>query len=200
MAFLLHDWEFGTVEHILPHEPFAYASKKGQDPDAPPWHVAMQSPEVEQWTEAALNEVKELQTRGTWSEMHKKDLPAHANVLPGTWALKVKRFPDGRFRKFKARYCVRGDKQLEGVDYFQTYAPVVSWITVRMLLILTVFCNLSTVQVDYSNAFTQGMLNEELYLKLPPGCTGKFGDDTKHARPEDIIPACPLRFEAATPP
>ena len=58
------------------------------------------------------------------------------NVLPGTWAFKRKRFPDGRLRKCKARFCVHGDKQVEGVDYFEMYAPVVQWKTVQLMLIL----------------------------------------------------------------
>ena len=179
MAFLLHDWDTGCVDGILPQEYFSYAAKnKKIDPDAPPWHIAMKSEQVDDWIQAAEGELSELSTKGTWTEMHKKDLPPGANVLPGTWALKVKRFPDGRFRKFKARYCVRGDKQLEGIDYHQTYAPVVSWLSVRMLLITSVFANLSTVQVDYSNAFAQGMLTELIYLKLPAGCTGTYGEDT----------------------
>jgi hypothetical protein len=44
------------------------------------------------------------------------------NILPSTWAFKKKRHPNGRARKFKARFCCRGDRQLEGVDYFETYA------------------------------------------------------------------------------
>jgi hypothetical protein len=138
----------------------------------------MRSEQIEEWIRACTSEVSELSVRGTWTEMHKKDLSPDANVLPGTWAFKVKCFPDGQFRKFNAHYCVRGDMQIEGVDYFQTYAPVVSWISVRMLLILTVFSNLATIQVDYSNAFAQGMLAEQIYLRLPQGCTGKYGDDT----------------------
>ena len=133
---------------------------------------------MDDWIKAAEGELSELTAKGTWTEVHKKDLPPGANVLPGTWALKIKRYPDGSFRKFKARYCVRGDKQLEGIDYFQTYAPVVSWLSVRMLLILTIFADLSTVQVDYSNAFAQGILNEVIYLKLPASCTGKFSENT----------------------
>ena len=43
---------------------------------------------------------------------------------------------------------------------------------------MTEFAHLATVQVDYSNAFAQGMLSEEIYLRLPQGCTGKYGDDT----------------------
>jgi hypothetical protein len=47
------------------------------------------------------------------------------NVLRSTWAFKIKRYPDGRVKKFKARFCARGDMQKEGIDYFETWAPVV---------------------------------------------------------------------------
>jgi hypothetical protein len=57
------------------------------------------------------------------------------NVLKGTWVFKLKRLPDGSPSRFKARYCARGDLQQEGVDFFDTYAPVVQWSTIRMLLI-----------------------------------------------------------------
>jgi hypothetical protein len=72
-------------------------------------------------------EVKELEAQNTWNIVSR---PAKANVLPGTWAFKRKRYPDGHIRKYKARFCVCGDKQLPGIDYFDTYAPVVSWSTI----------------------------------------------------------------------
>jgi hypothetical protein len=75
------------------------------------------------------------------------------NVIPGTWAFKVKRFPSGLIRKLKARFCARGDRQIEGIDFFETYAPVVSWTTIRLLMILTVQLGLATRQVDYTAAF-----------------------------------------------
>ena len=69
--------------------------------------------------------------------MKRSDIPAGANIIPSTWALKIKRFPDGRLRKFKGRFCARGDKQVEGVDCFEKYAPTVSWTTVKILLCLS---------------------------------------------------------------
>ena len=48
------------------------------------------------------------------------------NVIDSIRAIKLKRFPDGKAKKFKARFCVRGDQQLEGIDFFEMYAPVVS--------------------------------------------------------------------------
>ena len=97
------------------------------------------------------------------------DRESGMNVLPSTWAFKCKRFPDGSVRKLKARFCVRGDKQKEGIDYFETYAPVVSWQTIRLLLILSIKLGLKTKQVDYTAAFVQSKIKEEVYVELPRG-------------------------------
>ena len=67
-------------------------------------------------------------------------------VFPSTWTFKIKRYPDGLIKKFKARFCVRGDQQVHGVDFFETYAPVVQWTTIRLMLILEVLLNLKSKQ------------------------------------------------------
>ena len=85
------------------------------------------------------------------------------NVLPGTWAFKIKRFPDGLIRKLKARFCVRGDKQIYGTDFFDTYAAVVKWETVRLMLVLSAQLSLATKQVDFTVAFVHADID------LPPG-------------------------------
>ena len=72
------------------------------------------------------------------------DRSGGANILESTWAFKEKRYPDGSLKKLKARCCVRGNQQVDGVDVFETYAPVVTWITVRLLLILSMLLNLQT--------------------------------------------------------
>ena len=75
-------------------------------------------------------EIMQLLKQKTWERMNRSDVPKDQDgnprrILKGTWALKLKRLPDGTPSKYKARYCVRGDLQTEGVDYFETYAPVV---------------------------------------------------------------------------
>jgi hypothetical protein len=77
------------------------------------------------------------------------------NVLSSTWDLRCKRFPDGLIRKLKARLCARGDKQLEGIAFFETFVPVCNWQTVRIMLLVSLFCDFSTLQVDYTASFTQ---------------------------------------------
>ena len=58
------------------------------------------------------------------------------HVLPGTWAFKVKRFPDELVKKFKAQFCVRGDRQKYGINFWETWSPVVHWSTIRTIMIL----------------------------------------------------------------
>jgi hypothetical protein len=62
---------------------------------------------------------------------------------------------------------VRGDLQKEGVDYFETYAPLVQWSTVRMLLTLVIREVWATRQVDYTNAFAQSELQDEVFVEPP---------------------------------
>ncbi len=57
------------------------------------------------------------------------------NVINSSWAFKLKWFPNGMVKKFKAWFCTRGDQQLEGIDFFETYTPVVQWTTVQLMLI-----------------------------------------------------------------
>lgn len=65
--------------------------------------------------------------------------------------------------------------QTAGIDYFDTYAPVVQWSTIRLVLTLVLKHGWSTRQVDYTNAFAQADLPEEVYIEEPRGFTGRDG-------------------------
>ena len=93
------------------------------------------------------------------------------NVIQSIWAFKLKRFPDGLIKKFKARFCARGDQQLEGIDFFETYAPVVQWTSVQMMLILEILMKLKSKQGDVTAAFLHAELGpeEKVYVEMPPG-------------------------------
>jgi hypothetical protein len=162
----LHPWAIAN--------PIAFAVRKTSDPDNPTLKEAMLSKDAAEFTEAMGIEIAALEKNKTWTPMLRSSLPNGTNVLPGTWALKIKRFPDGRVRKYKGRYCVRGDKQIKGVDYNETYAPVVAWTTVRMMMVMAATLNLKTTQIDFSNAFVQADLQESVYIELPTG----FGSPT----------------------
>ena len=84
--------------------------------------------------------------------------------------INLKWYLDARLRKHKARFFVRGYQQDHGIDYFDSFAPVVSWNTVRLLLVLTAALGLKTKQVDYTLAFVQAKLDPNdppIYVKMP---------------------------------
>ena len=114
---------------------------------------------------AAHEEISSLEKKGSWVVVKRSSVKS--NILPSTWALKQKRYPDRRIRKYKARFCVRGDPQQYGLDYEETYALVVQWSTVKMMLTLTMKLGLRTKQVGYSNAFVQANIDGDVYCDLP---------------------------------
>ena len=132
--------------HLRPKTDLAEAlaaKKKTGDPDQPMYHEAMVSDQADEWRRAMDEEIINLVKRKTWELVPRSE--AKSPIIPGTWAFKCKRKPDGSFRKFKARFCVRGDvqKTKSGVD-LDTYSPVVQWSTVRLMLFMSGKMNLVT--------------------------------------------------------
>ena len=144
------------------------------DPDLPGLKEALAGPHRHEFIDAIKQEIEEVEKLGTWNVVKRSKVPEGANILQCTWVLRIKRYLDGRLRKFKARICARGDQQVEGIDYDESFAPVVSWGTVRLFLCLSAKMGWATRQVDFSNAFVQAYLTEEVYMRFPP----LFGDPT----------------------
>ena len=154
---LQHDFDAftGLQEDFTP---LALAAKSN-DPDTLDWFEAMNSPEREGFLEAARAELQTLEEMDVWEVVPKA---SWMNVLPSTWAFRRKRLPSGEVKKLKGRFCARGDRQLKDVDFFETFAPVVSWNTVRLLLTLQAQLGLANSQVDFTAAFVHADID------LPP--------------------------------
>ncbi|CAI7807969.1 unnamed protein product, partial [Closterium sp. NIES-54] len=105
------------------------------------------------------------------------ELPG-ANIVSGMWIFRVKR-PSGSPPVFKARYVARGFSQRQGVDYFQTFSPTPKMTTLRVLLHVAAQRDYELHSLDFSTAFLQGSLHEEIWLRRPPGFTGSFPPGTQ---------------------
>ncbi|CAI7840052.1 unnamed protein product [Closterium sp. NIES-54] len=106
--------------------------------------------------------------------------PPGANIVNGIWIFKVKR-PPGSPPVFKARYVVQGFSQRQGVDYFQTFSPTPKMTTLRVLLHVAAQHDYELHSLDFSTAFLQGSLHEEIWLRRPPGFTGFFPSGTQRS-------------------
>ena len=158
---------FGAVKYPEFSSPSAFAAKARADPDTLMYHEAMASTDAAAFREAMAKEINTLAGIPTWIIVPRSQVKEGAKIVPSTWTFKRKRYPDGRIRKYKARFCVRGD--LQGPSDESTYAPVVQWATVRMILVLSLVFDLEMRQVDFTNAFAQADIKTDVYLDLPKG-------------------------------
>ncbi|CAI7761905.1 unnamed protein product [Closterium sp. NIES-54] len=101
----------------------------------------------------------------------------------------VKR-PPGSPPAFKARYVARGFKQRQGVDYFQTFSPTPKMTTLRVLLHVAAQRDYELHSFDFSTAFLQGSLHEEIWLRRPPGFTGTFPAGTQWSLQRPVYGLC----------
>ncbi|CAM8956843.1 unnamed protein product [Rhodiola kirilowii] len=112
------------------------------------------------------SELKALEDNDTWEIT---ELPHGKNSVGCKWVFKIKRKSDGTIERYKARLVAKGFTQLEGLDYHETFAPVVKMNTVRTLIAVAASKGWPLYQLDVNNAFLHGSLDEEVYMNLPPG-------------------------------
>ncbi|CAI7875302.1 unnamed protein product [Closterium sp. NIES-54] len=130
-----------------------------------------------QWQIAMDAEMGSWKSTGTYVD---EVPPSGANIVDGMWIFIVKRRP-GSPPAFKARYFARGFSQRQGVDFFQTFFPTPKMTTLRVLLHVAAQRDYELHSLDFSIAFLQGSLHEEIWLRRPPGFTGSFLEGAKRS-------------------
>eukprot|EP00957_Ditylum_brightwellii_P201493 15325924-Ditylum_brightwellii.AAC.1 len=126
--------------------------------DTPNYWQVMHHPDAYLFEKAMKDEIKALVDLDAWEVIDECDVPDTPEgirriVINSTWAFNVKRFPNGSIKKYKAHLCMRGDQQIKDVDHFETFSPVVSWSTVRMVM---------TLAADFPKG-------KEVYMAFPCG-------------------------------
>ncbi|CAL9022062.1 unnamed protein product, partial [Prunus brigantina] len=118
------------------------------------------------WQQAMTEEIQALDQQGTWTLVPP---PPNTNVMGCKWIFKIKKNADGTISRYKARLVAEGFSQEYGLDYEETFSPVVRHTTVRLILGLAVNFQWELRQLDVKNAFLHGELQEEVFMKQPQG-------------------------------
>jgi len=92
------------------------------------------------------------------------DLPSGRRSIGNKWVFKIKHKADRSIEHYKARLVAKGYTQEEGIDYEDTFLPVVRITSVRFILAIVAHMDLKLYQMDIRTAFLNGELNEEIYM------------------------------------
>lgn len=140
---------------------FVLESDEPQD-----YEDAIHSKYKDLWQTAMNDEMCSLNKNKTWQLV---DPPKHRKIISNRWVFRIKKLPDGKTDRYKARLVVRGFTQRYGVDYTETFSPVVKFSSVRSILAVAASENLILKQFDVKTAFLYGLLNEDIYMEQPIG-------------------------------
>lgn len=119
-----------------------------------------------EWVQAMNAEIASIEKNNTW---HLVELPRNRRPIGLKWVFKVKRDPEGKILKHKARIVAKGYVQKHGVDYDEVFAPVARIETVRVILALAGTNGWKVHHLDVKSAFLNGKLEEEVYVTQPEG-------------------------------
>ena len=112
------------------------------------------------------DEYAALARNRTWSLVPR---PSNRPIIGCRWIYKTKLSPTGHVDRFKARLVAKGFHQEGGIDYLDTFSPVIKVTTIRLLLSIAVSKNWQIRKLDISNAFLHGDLTELIYMEQPQG-------------------------------
>ena len=139
-------------------------------PDPTNYEEAMASPDNNMWKKAMDEEIKSLNENNTWilvdvPESERKSV----HVIGCKWIYKKKLTSTGEVERYKARLVAKGYSQQHGVDYHDTFAPVMKYKSMRIMLFIANRLGYELEQLDVVTAFLNGKLKEVVYMYQPQG-------------------------------
>ena len=131
-----------------------------------PFEAAVSGPDQVHWRKAIHAELESMRLRGVFRAAK---LPNGQRAIGTKWVFKIKRKADGSIEKYKARLVAKGFKQKYGIDYTETFSPVVKYVTLRMIIAIAKHFGWTLDQLDVVTAFLYGVMKEQVFCVIPEG-------------------------------
>ena len=161
------------------------------DPDTMYHHEAMKEPDRAEFIKGMQKEMERQMEDGNLSIVRRDTVPKGQRIFKAVWQMQRKRDILTRdIKSHKARLNFDGSKMEQGIDYDQTYAPVASWASIRLVLALVSAFNWHTQQIDYVLAYPQAPVEREVYMEFPVGYDLDEGKSKKDYVLSSSMPTC----------
>ena len=134
------------------------------DDDPTSFKEAMNNEHLSEWLDAMKDEMESMNANEVWDLV---EIPKGAKTVGCKWVYKTKRDSKGNIERFKARLVAKGFTQREGIDYNETFSPVSSKDSFRIIMALVAHYDLELHQMDVKTAFLNGDLYENVYMAQP---------------------------------
>ena len=142
----------------------------------------MKQRDAKEFQKAMGKEISGHETHKNWKVVPIKDVPKGIPIIPAVWSMKRKRrISTGEVYRYRACLNFDGSKQIYGLNYWETHAPVVTWPAVRFFLIQSFLNKWKSRQLDFVLAFPQATVETELYMKIPKGYNRPGISEKTHA-------------------
>ena len=127
---------------------------------------AMNSANSDLWLAAMNEEIDSLTLMDTWNYV---DRPPDKSIISCRWVFKIKPATDVEPERYKARLVAKGYSQVPGLDFKDTFSPVIRFDTIRVMIAFGIHHNMLMHQMDVKTAFLNGKLEENIFMQQPPG-------------------------------
>jgi hypothetical protein len=161
------EFDPGINDMFLNNLDTTFYAMQMQNPDVLTQAQMKRQVDTNKFIEAKRPEIEGLVDIKTFEFIPKPNLTPKTRYLDLIWTCRRKRRPDGYLKKYKARLCMNGSRQIQDIDYTESFAPVVQWSTIRMVNTLAAMHNLKGKHINCTQAFPQAKVEEDIYIQFP---------------------------------
>jgi hypothetical protein len=142
---------------------------------------ALRQPDAKEFVQAVIKEVNGHMDCNNWTLKKRSKVPEDVQIIPSVWLMQCKRdLTTNKIKSHKARLNLHGGKQIYGMNYYETYAPVVTWFAIRLMTIFGIIFCWALCQVDFVMAYPQAPIEMDIYMELPQGIQTAHGNSKDH--------------------